>query len=136
MKQFKYDEIGYWSEIKLHIIREYASAYSKILAAQSAIKCHIYIDAFAGAGKHVSKRTGEFVAGSPLNALLVRPPFSEIHLVDLHGGKAEELRILVGARKDVLFTSKMPTRCCWIKYSHGAVTKASAAGFAFSIRTP
>jgi three-Cys-motif partner protein len=101
MKAFKYDEIGYWSEIKLHIVREYASAYSKILAAQSAIKRHVYIDAFAGAGKHVSKRTGEFVAGSPLNALEVEPPFSEIHLVDLHGGKADELRKLVGDRKDV-----------------------------------
>ena len=101
MKQFKYDEIGYWSEVKLHIVREYASAYSRILAAQSSIRRHLYIDAFAGAGKHVSRRTGEFVAGSPLNALLVKPPFSEIHLVDLHGGKADELRKLIGDRKDV-----------------------------------
>ncbi len=49
MKQFKYDEIGCWSEIKLHIIREYAAAYSKILTAQTSIKRHVYIDAFAGA---------------------------------------------------------------------------------------
>ncbi len=26
----KYDEIGYWSEVKLDIVREYAAAYSKI----------------------------------------------------------------------------------------------------------
>lgn len=101
MKQFKYDEIGYWSEVKLHIVREYASAYSRILTNQPAIKRHIYIDAFAGAGKHVSKRTGEFIAGSPLNALLVNPPFREICLIDLHGGKAAELHKLVGDRKDV-----------------------------------
>lgn len=101
MKTFKYDEIGYWSEVKLHIVREYASAYSKILAAQRSIKRHVYIDAFAGAGKHVSKRTGEFIPGSPLNALLVEPPFREIHLIDLHGGKADELRRSAGDRQDV-----------------------------------
>jgi hypothetical protein len=28
------DEIGYWSEINLDIIGEYASAYSKILGSQ------------------------------------------------------------------------------------------------------
>lgn len=28
-----FDEIGYWSEIKLDIIREYAQAYSTILSA-------------------------------------------------------------------------------------------------------
>src|ERR1039458_5868918 len=128
MKQFKYDKIGYWSEVKLDIIREYASVYSKILAAQPAIKRHVYIDAFAGAGKHVSKRTGEFVAGSPLNALLVKPPFSEIHLVDLHGGKADELRKLVGDREDVfvyeqdantLLPDKIFPRCRYEDFNRG-----------------
>jgi three-Cys-motif partner protein len=65
MNSFAYDEIGYWSEVKLEIIGKYASAYSKILNAQATIRKHIYIDGFAGAGKHVSKRTGEFVLGSP-----------------------------------------------------------------------
>ena len=128
MKAFKYDEIGYWSEIKLHIVQEYAAAYSKILAAQAAIKRHVYIDAFAGAGKHVSKRTGEFVAGSPLNALLVKPPFSEIHLVDLHGGKAAELRKLVDDHKDVhvheedadkVLLDKVFPRCRYEDFSRG-----------------
>ena len=31
-----FDEIGYWSEIKLDIIREYAAAYSIIINAQSS----------------------------------------------------------------------------------------------------
>ena len=30
----KYDEIGYWSEVKLDIIRKYASAYSTIMNKQ------------------------------------------------------------------------------------------------------
>ena len=29
-----YDEIGYWSEVKLDIVRDYAAEYSKILSAQ------------------------------------------------------------------------------------------------------
>jgi three-Cys-motif partner protein len=101
MNSFAYDEIGYWSEVKLEIIGKYASAYSKILNAQATIGKHIYIDGFAGAGKHVSKRTGEFVLGSPLKALEVSPAFKEFHFIDLHGGKARELRTLARDRTDV-----------------------------------
>ena len=60
------DEIGYWSEIKLDIARKYAQAYSNVLANQRHISGYLYIDAFAGAGVHISKQTGEFVSGSPL----------------------------------------------------------------------
>jgi hypothetical protein len=49
MSRIKYDEIGYWSEIKLDILREYASAYTTIMSKQSFIKRYLYIDAFAGA---------------------------------------------------------------------------------------
>ncbi|HUS12040.1 MAG TPA: three-Cys-motif partner protein TcmP [Pyrinomonadaceae bacterium] len=101
MKKLKYDVIGYWSEVKLDIIREYATAYSKIVSAQPSIKKHLYIDAFAGAGHHISKTTGDFVKGSPLNALLVQPPFSEFHLIDVDGDKTNELRRVVGPRTDV-----------------------------------
>ncbi|MCA1624476.1 MAG: three-Cys-motif partner protein TcmP [Acidobacteria bacterium] len=89
-------EIGYWSEIKLEIIREYAKKYSIILSKQSYLK-HIYIDAFAGAGIHISKTSKEIVAGSPLNALYVEPPFKELHLIDLDGKKA---RFLAELTKD------------------------------------
>ncbi|RJQ13809.1 MAG: three-Cys-motif partner protein TcmP [Nitrospiraceae bacterium] len=79
----KFDEVGYWSEIKLDIVKEYAAAYSRILAAQKSPPLyHIYIDAFAGAGMHISKSTGGFIPGSPMNALLIKPPFKEYHLID------------------------------------------------------
>jgi three-Cys-motif partner protein len=98
----QFDEIGVWSEIKLAIVREYAAAYSSILAAQDSPQLHhVYIDAFAGAGLHVSKGTGEFVPGSPLNALAVRPPFRDYYLIDLEGEKVEFLREQIGERKDV-----------------------------------
>lgn len=95
-----FDRIGYWSELKLEIVRKYAAAYSRILAAQPGLH-HVYIDAFAGAGLHLSRATGEMVPGSPLNALLVTPPYREYHLIDLDADKVTQLRDLVGDRQDV-----------------------------------
>jgi three-Cys-motif partner protein len=92
MKQVRLDEIGYWSEVKLDIIKQYAAAYSTIMAKQSTIRGHIYIDGFSGAGVHLSKGTGEEIPGSPVNAMEVIPPFTEYHFVDLHSGKADLLR--------------------------------------------
>src|SRR5438132_8796370 len=42
------------------------------------------------------------VLGSPLNALLVQPPFREYHLIDLDGDKIDGLRSIVGTRKEVI----------------------------------
>lgn len=106
MTKFKVDEIGYWSEIKLDIVRDYARAYSIIMNKQQSIRKHIYIDAFAGAGHHISKATKEYVKGSPLNALLIEPPFSEFHLIDLDGNKTAELRRIAGTRSNVSFYSE------------------------------
>lgn len=98
----KYDEIHYWSEIKLDIVREYAQAYSTILHAQKNPPLYYsYIDAFAGAGIHVSKRTGEFIQGSPLNALLIKPPFREYHLIDLDSRKVDSLRKIASQQQNV-----------------------------------
>jgi three-Cys-motif partner protein len=96
----RFDEIGYWSEVKLDILKEYAAAYSTILAAQPLLQ-HVYIDAFAGAGIHVSRISREFVLGSPLNALNIYPPFREYHLVDIDSQKIGSLRHLIGSRNDV-----------------------------------
>lgn len=97
----RYDEIGNWTEIKLDIVRKYAGAYSTILHNQQAIERHVYIDAFAGAGKHISKATGQFVAGSPMNALLVEPAFSEFHFIDLNKERVQALTELAGERPNV-----------------------------------
>ncbi len=101
-KQLEFDEIGGWSELKLEILKKYAAAYSTILSAQTkASLFHVYIDAFSGGGKHLSKTSQEFVPGSPLNALAVQPQFREFHLIDIAPEKIEALRELVGPRKDV-----------------------------------
>ncbi|HWB85601.1 MAG TPA: three-Cys-motif partner protein TcmP [Bryobacteraceae bacterium] len=81
-----YDEIGIWSEVKLAIIKEYASAYSVIMEKQRRERIRslrwIYIDAYAGPGYHLSKTSGEMVEGSPLIALKTKPRFHEYHFID------------------------------------------------------
>jgi three-Cys-motif partner protein len=98
----EFDEIGIWSEIKLAIIREYAKAYSTILSGQTKVRfSHVYIDAFAGAGQHISKSTHELIPGSPLNALAVEPHFDEFYLIDIKSEKIDNLRELIGDREKV-----------------------------------
>jgi three-Cys-motif partner protein len=99
--ELDYDEIGSWSEIKLEIVRKYAAAYSTIMANQPSIKKHIYVDAFAGPGVHISRTTGDFVLGSPLNALRIAPAFKEFHFIDADGNRTAQLKELAGNRPDV-----------------------------------
>lgn len=95
----EFDEIGYWSEVKLDIVREYASAYSRILSKKN-LK-HVYIDAFAGAGVHLSRTTHEFVPGSPLNALNVDPPFAEYHFIEIDQARVDALHEVAQQRPNV-----------------------------------
>ncbi len=100
--RLKFDKIGYWSEIKLDIIKEYATAYSRIFSAERQRSFyHVYIDAFAGAGLHISKTTGSFVPGSPMNALHVQPGFREYHFIDLDRKKIAALKQVSGKRPEV-----------------------------------
>jgi three-Cys-motif partner protein len=94
MGEVKLDEIGYWSKIKLDIVKKYAAAYSTIMNKQPLIKGYYYIDGFAGAGVHLSKSTKEFVLGSPANALNITPSFTWYHFIDLDGDKAKLLKEL------------------------------------------
>jgi three-Cys-motif partner protein len=96
-----FDTIGYWSEIKLEIIREYALQYSIILAGQKNPELHhVYIDAFAGSGKHISRKTKDFVSGSPQIALDIKPPFKEYYFIDIDGAKVAILKEIVSNRPE------------------------------------
>jgi three-Cys-motif partner protein len=119
----EYDEVGLWSEMKLEIVRDYAKEYSKIISKRKLT--HAYIDAFAGAGMHLSKTTGEYIPGSPLNALMVEPPFKEYHFIDLNGNRTGQIRELAGDRRDVftyegdcntILPGKVFPRVTWEKY--------------------
>jgi three-Cys-motif partner protein len=97
----KLDEIGIWSEIKLDIIREYANSFTTIMRKQHWCKGYAYIDGFAGAGIHISKRTGQFIPGSPLNALELDNPFTEYHFIDIDKVKAEALEVLSREKSNI-----------------------------------
>ncbi len=97
---FKFDEIGVWSELKLEIVENYGGAYTKAFAKQKGLKKY-YIDAFSGAGVHVSKRTGGQVEGSPARALKVSPPFDHFYFVDMDADKTKHLATLCQGRGDV-----------------------------------
>jgi three-Cys-motif partner protein len=47
------------------------------------------------------KKTGAFVLGSPMNALLIEPPFREYYFIDLDKQKIASLEEIAGSRKDV-----------------------------------
>jgi three-Cys-motif partner protein len=98
----KHSEIGEWSEAKLDIIQKYGHAYSVIMNdPKRSFIHHAYIDAFAGSGTHVSKSTGNFISGSPVNALNVSPPFEEYVFIDKDSDTVRALREVVGSRADV-----------------------------------
>ena len=96
----KFDEIGYWSELKLEIVEKYGSAYTTAFANQKGLK-KFYIDAFSGAGIHVSKRTGGKVEGSPARALRITPPLDHFYFIDMDADKTAYLKTLCADRNDV-----------------------------------
>jgi three-Cys-motif partner protein len=87
-----YDSIGPWSEKKHDIISKYAAAFATITTAHGFRL--VYIDGFAGAGRAQARETGQIVHGSPLRAIDVKPPFDELHFVELDRRKATLLRQL------------------------------------------
>jgi three-Cys-motif partner protein len=108
VSDLEFDEIGDWSEIKLEIIEKYGVAYTTAFKKQSLKK--YYVDAFCGAGVHVSKESGKQVAGSPARALKVSPPFDGYYFIDLQPAKTSHLQGLLGNRSDVkIFTADAST---------------------------
>jgi three-Cys-motif partner protein len=95
------DEVGYWTEMKLEIIRKYSSAYTTIMRKQPCIRGYAYIDGFAGAGEHISRTTGEKIDGSPALALRLPHSFTEYHFIDLDGKRIVHLRALKADRTNV-----------------------------------
>jgi three-Cys-motif partner protein len=96
----KFDEIGNWSELKLEIVENYGAAYTRAFANQRGLKKY-YIDAFSGAGVHLSKRTGQQVEGSPARALKVSPSFDHFYFIDMNAKKTKYLATLCRDRADV-----------------------------------
>jgi three-Cys-motif partner protein len=107
---FKFDEIGYWLELKLEIVEKYGSAYTTAFANEIRLKKY-YIDASSGAGVHLSKRTGGRVEGSPARALRVRLPFDRFYFIDMDADKTAYLATLCAGRTDVEIHTGDSTQC-------------------------
>ena len=96
---FKFDEIGYWSELKLEIVEKYGSAYTK--AFKNARLKKYYIDGLSGAGVHLSRKTATQIEGSPSRALNISPPFDGYYFIDIDKEKTSYLQKICGNRSDV-----------------------------------
>ena len=99
---------GDWTTEKLECLREYLSAYTKILSKQPHLS-YAYIDAFAGTGYRELKSSGDqtyfllpeladpesqrFLQGSARIALECKPPFSKYIFVEKDPDKLAELQI-------------------------------------------
>lgn len=100
MSDEQLDAVGYWTEVKLNILQDYANAYAMVLSKQRYIKHYAYIDGFAGAGAHISKTSGKQIDGSPALALSVKPGFSHYHFIEMDKKRVQRLRG-ISPREDV-----------------------------------
>jgi three-Cys-motif partner protein len=96
---FKFDEIGYWSELKLEIVEKYGSAYTTAFKKNRLKK--YYIDGLCGAGVHFSRKTASQIEGSPSRALKIFSPFDRYYFIDIDRKKTAYLQKICGDRSDV-----------------------------------
>ncbi len=71
---------GFWTERKLAVLERYLPAFTR---ASSSVSARVYIDAFAGQGKGISRTTGEEFDASALIALRTQPPFTHLRFCEL-----------------------------------------------------
>lgn len=79
---------GYWTQVKLDILRKYLIGFNRATKAAGA---SVYLDLFAGALAHVRPDTGEPYEGSPAVALRTIPEFDKLVFWELEG-PARKLR--------------------------------------------
>jgi three-Cys-motif partner protein len=98
----QFDEIGRWSELKLEIVEKYGAAYTTAFGGERGRGLRkYYIDAFSGAGVHLSKETGLQIEGSPARALKVQPAFDHFYFIDMNPEKTAYLKSLCDGGEDV-----------------------------------
>lgn len=96
----RFDEVGAWSLLKLDILEQYGSAYTKAFNDRGRNLKKYYIDGFSGAGVHIVKSTGEQIEGSPARVLKIVPPFDGYYFIDMNADKMAHLQKLCAGRSD------------------------------------
>lgn len=123
------EQIHDWSQLKHEIVEAYLAEYTKILSQQSFVKRIVYADAFAGTGYAENVDTGQIVPGSATRAMLVEPPFTEIHLIERRAERVKVLRQQVddervtihhGDAVDILRSKVLP-RCRYEDFARAIV---------------
>lgn len=85
---------GYWTEVKLEVLRKYLVAFN---TASTRAGATVYLDLFAGRLAHRRPDTGTEHSGSVALAMEVSPPFSQLVFWE-RGNVAEKLRRELAAR--------------------------------------
>lgn len=80
--------IGDWTARKLEHLTAYLNAFT---LATTKARERYYIDAMAGCGECVLRKTGHSTPGSAWRALNAQPPFTRIHLIELDKPSADHL---------------------------------------------
>lgn len=86
-------EVGKWAEEK----HGYVSYYSKLFSTGMKAKWdqRVYIELYAGAGYNRIRDTATFIAGSPIQALLLEHPFDKYIFCEENTESLEVLKIRV-----------------------------------------
>lgn len=85
---------GYWTEIKLDVLRKYLAGFN---TASRRAGATVYLDLFAGAVTNSRKDTGAEYPGSSALAMGTSPPFTRLVFWELEGPAAHLQRDLVQA---------------------------------------
>src|SRR5689334_2487524 len=96
----KFDEVNIWSELKLEIVENYGAAYTKAFANSSDLQKY-YVDAFSGAGLHVSRQSGSQIEESDARALKITAACDAFYFIDMNEKKTAHLHSLCGDRNNV-----------------------------------
>src|SRR5918992_5656567 len=94
---------GEWAKEKLYYAARYMSIFNG--AMRNKWPSRIYIDLLAGPGRCISNETGEEFDGSPILALTLKNPFSDLVFVESSADLAAALRsraLTHGANRDDL----------------------------------
>ncbi len=98
------DELLFSRAISLHSAQKayLARMYASIVGVAMARKWELWwVELFAGPGRLYVRETGDFIAGSPIEALTVKRPFNGYVFADLNRDCVESLRRRIGPRPNV-----------------------------------